>query len=97
MRLPKVPVGTTQLEPGIMNFFSFLTDEDIRYVHESSLEILEEVGLLVRNEKARKRFAEHGAIVDHETEMVRIPSAVVEKYRALRFASRASRRVIIES
>ncbi|MCP4469470.1 MAG: trimethylamine methyltransferase [Gammaproteobacteria bacterium] len=66
-----------------MNFFSYLGDDDIRYVHESSLEILEEVGLLVRNEKARKRFAEHGAIVDHETEMVRIPAAVVEKYRAL--------------
>jgi len=66
-----------------MNYFSFLTIDDIRYVHDSSLEILEEVGLLVRNEKARKRFAEHGAIVDHETEMVRIPPAVVEKYRAL--------------
>jgi len=66
-----------------MNYFSYLTDDDIQYVHESSLEILEEVGLLVRNEKARKRFAEHGAIVDHETEMVRIPSAVVEKYRML--------------
>ncbi len=60
-----------------MNYFSYLSDEDISYVHQSSLEILEEVGLLVRNEKARKRFAEHGAIVDHETEIVRIPSAVV--------------------
>ena len=48
-----------------MNYFSYLADEDISYVHQSSLEILEEVGLLVRNEKARKRFAEHGAIVDH--------------------------------
>jgi trimethylamine--corrinoid protein Co-methyltransferase len=66
-----------------MNFFSYLGDDDIRYVHESSLEILEEVGLLVRNEKARKRFAEHGAIVDHETEIVRLPAAVVEKYRAM--------------
>ena len=66
-----------------MRFFSFLTDEDVLYVHEASLEILEEVGLLVRNERARKKFAEHGAQVDHETEIVRIPSAVVERYRAL--------------
>lgn len=66
-----------------MNFFSYLSDDDIQYVHDASLEIIEEVGLLVRNEKARKRFAEHGAIVDHETEMVRMPSAVVEKYRKL--------------
>ena len=66
-----------------MNFFSYLNDSDIQYVHDASLEILEEVGLLVRNEKARKRFAEHGAIVDHETEMVRLPSGVVEKYRVM--------------
>ncbi|MCP4494532.1 MAG: hypothetical protein GY820_45620 [Gammaproteobacteria bacterium] len=56
-----------------MNYFSYLTDAGIQYVHEASLEILEQVGLLVRNQKARKRFAEHGAFVNHDTEMVRIP------------------------
>ncbi len=66
-----------------MKYFSYLNDDDIRYVHESSLEILQEVGLLVRNEKARKRFAEHGAIVDHSTEMVRIPAAIVDRYRSM--------------
>ncbi len=66
-----------------MNYFSFLSQAEIEYVHQSSLEILEETGLLVRNEKARKRFAKHGAIVDHETEMVRIPADVVEKYRKM--------------
>ncbi len=66
-----------------MQFFSYLNDDEIRYVHESSLEILEETGLLVRNEKARRRFAEHGAIVDHETQIVRIPAAVVENYRKM--------------
>lgn len=66
-----------------MKFFSFLTSEEVQYVHDASLEILEQVGLLVRNEKARNRFAEHGATVDHETEIVRIPASVVEKYRAL--------------
>ncbi len=66
-----------------MNFFSFLNDDEISYVHESSLEILAETGLLVRNKKARNRFQEHGALVDHDTEIVRIPAAVVEKYRAM--------------
>ncbi len=66
-----------------MDFFSFLTGDEVRYVHAASLEILEEAGLLVRNEKARERFARHGARVDHETETIRIPSAVVERYRAL--------------
>ncbi|MCB1473605.1 MAG: trimethylamine methyltransferase family protein [Rhodobiaceae bacterium] len=66
-----------------MQFFSYLSDDDVRFVHEASLEILEETGLIVRNEKARRRFAEHGAQVDHETELVRIPPAVVEKYRKM--------------
>jgi len=66
-----------------MNFFSYLTNDEIAYVHEASLEILAETGLLVRNQKARNRFAEHGAIVEHDSEMVRIPAKVVEKYRAM--------------
>ncbi|MBL6933478.1 MAG: trimethylamine methyltransferase family protein [Rhodospirillales bacterium] len=66
-----------------MQYFSFLKSDEINYVHEASLEILEEVGLLVRNEKARNRFAEHGARVDHETERVHIPATIVEKYRAM--------------
>jgi len=63
--------------------FSFLEDSDIRYVHAASLEILEDVGLIVRNEKARRRFAEHGAKVDEQTELVKIPADVVEHYRAM--------------
>ncbi len=39
-----------------MNFFSYLSDDEVCYVHEASLEILEEVGLLVRNEIALNRF-----------------------------------------
>ena len=66
-----------------MKFFSFLDDDKVKFIHESSLEILDQAGLLVRNEKARKRFARHGAVVDHETEIVRIPATVVEKYRQL--------------
>lgn len=62
-----------------MNFFSYLSRDDIQYVHDASLEILAEVGLLVRNQKARGRFAEHGAKVDQQTGIVRIPAIVVEK------------------
>jgi len=66
-----------------MQYFSFLNDDQARYVHEASLEVLAEAGLIVRNEKARRRFAEFGAVVDHSTELVKIPAPVVEKYRAL--------------
>ena len=66
-----------------MQYFSYLTDAQIAQVHDASLEILEETGLVVRNEKARRRFAENGCLVDHDSELVRLPAAVVEKFRAL--------------
>ena len=42
-----------------MQFFEYLSDDDIAYVHNASLEVLAETGILVRNEKARRRYAEH--------------------------------------
>ena len=49
MLLPKVHASPQLLDTGAMNFFSYLTNDDINYVHQSSLEILEQMGLLVRN------------------------------------------------
>ena len=66
-----------------MQYFSFLKDSALDRIHEASLEILEETGLLVRNQKARNRFAEHGAVVDEANERVRIPSDVVMRYLAM--------------
>jgi trimethylamine--corrinoid protein Co-methyltransferase len=66
-----------------MQYIDFLDDAQVATVHGASLEILEEVGLLVRNGKARRRFAENGARVDNATEIVRIPAPVVEKFRAM--------------
>ncbi|MFZ5818393.1 MAG: trimethylamine methyltransferase family protein [Chloroflexota bacterium] len=64
-------------------FALLLTPDQVERVHTASLEILENVGLLVRNEKARKLFARHGCRVEAETHIVRFPSAVVEKYRKM--------------
>ncbi len=66
-----------------MQYFSFLDDDQLRQVHAASLEILQDVGLIVRNQKAQRRFAEHGASVDPGTGLTRIPASVVEHYRAL--------------
>ena len=68
---------------GTMQHFSYLSDDDIAYVHAASLEILAEVGLIVRNEKARRRFGEHGAAVDDDSQIVRIPAKVVEAHRKM--------------
>lgn len=63
-----------------MSFAELLTREQVEHVHEASLEILAEVGLLVRFEPARDLFRRHGCEVDIETNRVRFPRAVVEKY-----------------
>ena len=63
-----------------MSFAELLTQEQVQRVHEASLEILEEVGLMVRYEPARTMFASHGCTVDTENNRVRFPRAVVEKY-----------------
>ena len=62
---------------------TLLTDGEVERAHEASLEILAEVGIQVDFEGARARFAGHGCEVDSETGVVRLPSAVVEEFRAL--------------
>jgi trimethylamine--corrinoid protein Co-methyltransferase len=62
---------------------ALLTEAQVERIHQASLEILAEVGLLVRNEKARRRFATHGCKVDEDSQVVKIPPAVTERYRAL--------------
>ncbi len=66
-----------------MSFAELLTQEQIQRIHDASLEVLEEVGLKVRYEPARALFASHGCIVDSETQIVRFPRDVVEKYRKM--------------
>jgi trimethylamine---corrinoid protein Co-methyltransferase len=67
----------------LINFATFLTQQQIERTHLASLEVLESVGILVRNEKARSIFEKNGCQVDTETQIVKFPSAVVEKYRAM--------------
>jgi len=64
-----------------MSFAELLTQEQVERVHEASLEILEEVGLLVRHGPARDLFLAHGCDVNSETNRVKFPRAIVEKYR----------------
>jgi trimethylamine--corrinoid protein Co-methyltransferase len=66
-----------------MRFAKILSEEEVSRIHEASIEILEVVGILVRNEGARKIFATHGCNVDSEHSLVRLPREVVEKYRRL--------------
>lgn len=62
-------------------FSKFFDDAEIKRIHEASLEILENVGLLVRNQRAREIFAKHGCNVDTQSGLVKIPRNIVEECR----------------
>jgi trimethylamine--corrinoid protein Co-methyltransferase len=67
----------------LINFATLLTQQQVERTHSASLDILENVGMLVRNEKARSIFTQHGCRADAGTQIVTFPSGVVEKYRAM--------------
>lgn len=64
-----------------MQFAEILPPQEIGRVHEASLEILKDVGILVKNAKAREIYAKHGSKVDSATGVVKFPRKVVEEYR----------------
>jgi trimethylamine---corrinoid protein Co-methyltransferase len=67
----------------MFKFAEVITSEQIERVHEASLEILENIGILVRNQKARQVFARHGCLIETGSELVKFPRAVVEEFRAV--------------
>jgi len=63
-------------------FANLLTQEQVERTHQAALEILEEVGLLVRNDKARTYFKKYGCKFTEDSEIVKFPRRVVEELRA---------------
>jgi trimethylamine--corrinoid protein Co-methyltransferase len=66
-----------------MQKYELLSIQEMTRIHEASLEILENVGILVRNERAREIFLKHGCSVDSESLIIKIPQDIVEEYRKL--------------
>lgn len=56
-----------------------LTLDQVKRVHEASIEILGNVGMLVRNARAKEIFRQHGCRVDDETEIVKFPRPLIEE------------------
>ena len=71
-RPPIEPIST----PYQMNF---LSKEQLDNLQEATLTVLEETGVRFPSEKALAVFEEHGAIVDHQSQIVRIPRDLVFK------------------
>ena len=62
-----------------MKFAELLTTDQVQRVHDASLWVLENVGILAHYPRARDVFKTHGCSVD-ENGLVKFPPAVVEQY-----------------
>ena len=58
---------------------SVLSKEEIDEIHRNSLNILENVGVLVGSPRARKLLSDAGGITDSERQIVKLPSSLVEE------------------
>jgi trimethylamine--corrinoid protein Co-methyltransferase len=71
-RPPIEPLRTAHL-------YNFLDDLQLDNLQEATFTILENTGVQFLSEKALKIFAEHGADVDHDSQIVKIPRDLVIK------------------
>ena len=55
------------------------SDDEINAIHKTALRILEELGLKILLDEARNRFEKAGAIVDDDSQMVRIGADIVNQ------------------
>jgi trimethylamine--corrinoid protein Co-methyltransferase len=59
--------------------FSVLQPADVERIHELSLKVLEETGVILHYPPARKLLRDHGASLDEARQLVRIPRHLVEE------------------
>lgn len=76
MTIRQIMAGYPQLEGWGLKMF---TKEELDQIHWATLEVLSTTGVLVLQEEAQEIFAAHGAKVDKETNMVKIPPYLVEE------------------
>lgn len=57
--------------------YQLLTQNEIEMIHENSLRIMENIGIVMTNEQAREILSKHGAILDGER--VKFPKKLVEE------------------
>lgn len=60
--------------------YRLLSEEQIKELHNATVEVLNEVGIKVQHEEARDIMAGNGCKVDHDTEVVKIPEEVLTKF-----------------
>ncbi len=78
-----MPVERPAIEPLRTTYkLQLLSGEQLDQLQQATLRILEDVGVKFPSVKALATFADHGAQVDHETQIVKIPRDLVRKAMA---------------
>ena len=78
-----MPIPRPALEPIQTNHrLQYLSTEQLDQMQAATLQVLEETGVCFPSEKALAILADHGAMVDHATQIVRFPRELVLKAMA---------------
>lgn len=56
-----------------------LSNDEIKRIHESTLQLMQEIGIRVDSEDARRIFLDNGAEIDNNTQLVKIPEYLVNQ------------------
>ena len=56
-----------------------LSSDEVRRIHETSLDLLQTIGVMYHSRRALDVLAEHGAHVDYETTVAKLPPETVER------------------
>ena len=59
--------------------FQLLSDEEKKAIHETTLRVLEEIGIMVNHDEAREFLRKSGCIIDEPSKTVRFPRGIVEE------------------
>jgi len=62
-----------------LNQIKVLTQDEIEFIHRSSLELIEKVGIKIDDDKTRRLFHEYGAEVDNNNNFVKIPESLIKE------------------
>ncbi|GAB4531653.1 MAG: trimethylamine methyltransferase MttB [Anaerolineae bacterium] len=68
-----LPIDTTHLR------LQVLSPDDVRQIHQATLELIETVGVRFPSRRALDILADHGASVDGDKQIARIPGHVIEE------------------
>jgi len=75
-----MPIERPAIEPIRSAFrLRFLSEDQLDQLQAATLQILQDVGVRFPSEEALEIFAEHGAQVDHDTQVVKIPRDLVRQ------------------